>query len=47
MSGYEPHAKSADSEATVFFKKPFTSSALLEKLRAILEDREIAKKSEK
>jgi CheY-like chemotaxis protein len=44
MSGYEPHGK---SEATVFFKKPFTSSALLEKLREILESRNIAKKSEK
>jgi PAS domain S-box-containing protein len=47
MSGYEPHGKSADSEATVFFKKPFTSSALLEKLREILESKDIAKKSEK
>jgi two-component system, cell cycle sensor histidine kinase and response regulator CckA len=46
-SGYEPHAKNADCEATVFFKKPFTSSSLLEKLREILEDRDIAKKSEK
>jgi CheY-like chemotaxis protein len=47
MSGYEPHAQAAGGEDTVFFKKPFTSSALLEKLREILESRNIAKKSEK
>jgi len=34
MSGYEPHAQKA-AEETVFFKKPFTSSELLEKLREI------------
>jgi len=34
MSGYEPHAQKA-GEDTVFFKKPFTSSELLEKLRKI------------
>ena len=47
MSGYEPHAQAGGGEATVFFKKPFTSSALLEKLREILESRNTAKKSEK
>jgi len=34
MSGYEPHGQKA-GEDTVFFKKPFTSSELLEKLRKI------------
>jgi len=34
MSGYERHAQKA-GEDTVFFKKPFTSSELLEKLREI------------
>jgi len=34
MSGYEPHAQKA-GEDTVFFKKHFTSSELLEKLRKI------------
>jgi two-component system cell cycle sensor histidine kinase/response regulator CckA len=34
MSGYEPHAQKAGEE-TVCFKKPFTSSELLEKLREI------------
>ena len=47
MSGYEPHAQAGGGEATVFFKKPFTSSSLLEKLREILESRNTAKKSEK
>jgi CheY-like chemotaxis protein len=35
MSGYEPHAQKAGEE-TIFFKKPFTSSELLEKLREML-----------
>jgi CheY-like chemotaxis protein len=36
MSGYEPHAQKAGEE-TVFFKKPFTSSELLEKLREMFD----------
>jgi len=36
MSGHEGHAQAAD-QTTVFFKKPFTSSALLERLREILD----------
>ena len=47
MSGCEPPAQKT-GEATVFFKKPFTSSALLEKLREILRQRfPSSKKSDK
>jgi PAS domain S-box-containing protein len=46
MSGFEPPAQNA-GEATVFFKKPFTSSELLEKLREILDGNSSPKKSEK
>ncbi|HST08981.1 MAG TPA: PAS domain S-box protein [Terriglobales bacterium] len=47
MSGYEPHSQAGAGEATVFFKKPFTSSALLEKMREILERKDTAKRSQK
>lgn len=47
MSGNEPQGLAAESEPMVFFKKPFTGCALLEKLRDILEGKEIVKKSEK
>jgi hypothetical protein len=45
MSGHEPPAQKI--EATVCFKKPFTSSELLEKLREILDSDTHPKKSEK
>jgi PAS domain S-box-containing protein len=47
MSGVEPQAQAASSEPVVFFKKPFTGCALLEKLREILESKDTTKKSEK
>jgi CheY-like chemotaxis protein len=46
MSGYKPPAQRT-GEPTVFFKKPFTSSELLEKLREILDSNSRPKKSEK
>ena len=46
MSGCEPPAQNT-GEATVFFKKPFTSSELLEKLREILDSDSRPQKSEK
>jgi nitrogen-specific signal transduction histidine kinase/CheY-like chemotaxis protein len=47
MSGVETEAQTAGGEPVVFFKKPFTGCALLEKLREILESKDTAKKSEK
>jgi len=47
MSGVEPEVRVPGSEPAVFFKKPFTGCALLEKLREILESKESTKKSEK
>jgi CheY-like chemotaxis protein len=47
MSGVEPQAQAAGTEPVVFFKKPFTGCALLEKLQEILESNSTAKKSEK
>jgi hypothetical protein len=47
MSGVETEAQTAGGEPVVFFKKPFTGCALLEKLREILERKDTAKKSEK
>jgi two-component system cell cycle sensor histidine kinase/response regulator CckA len=46
MSGHEGHAEKSRGD-TVFFKKPFTSSALLEKLREILDSPALPKKSAK
>jgi CheY-like chemotaxis protein len=46
MSGFERPARQA-GQATVLFKKPFTSSELLEKLREILDGNSSPKKSEK
>jgi len=46
MSGCEPPAQKT-GDATVFFKKPFTSSELLEKLREILDSDSRPQKSEK
>jgi FixJ family two-component response regulator len=46
MSGHEPPAQKSE-EATVFFKKPFNRSELLEKLREILDSNASPKKSEK
>jgi two-component system, cell cycle sensor histidine kinase and response regulator CckA len=39
MSGYEPHKNESGEEqdSVVFFRKPFTGAALLEKVREILE----------
>jgi two-component system, cell cycle sensor histidine kinase and response regulator CckA len=47
MSGVETDAQTGGAEPVVFFKKPFTGCALLEKLREILESKDTAKKSEK
>jgi two-component system, cell cycle sensor histidine kinase and response regulator CckA len=46
MSGRDGHVD-ASAEATVFFKKPFSSSALLEKVREILDGPIHSKKSAK
>jgi two-component system, cell cycle sensor histidine kinase and response regulator CckA len=44
MSAYEPQdAGSDESDPVVFFRKPFTGAALLDKVRQVLDERELKK----